>query len=205
MFSEPASERTFLWVGLSILLILVLAIGLVLLTRQPTYRGVLYDPPVAAPDFTLYTVGGREVHLSDFRGKIVLLFFGYTTCPDICPTTLAVLRQVYAGLGKAAEHVQVLYVTVDPERDNPDRVQEYVSFFQPAFLGLSGSLEALEPVWQAYGVTRIIEPAPASAAGYFVTHSTRLYLIDQEGQLFLSYSYGTPPEDILHDLQELLK
>lgn len=205
MSSESSSERSFLWVGLGILLVLALAVGGVLLTQRPAYRGLLYDPPVPAPDFTLLTAGGREVSLHDFRGKIVLLFFGYTSCPDVCPTTLAVLRQVRAGLGDAADRLQVLYVTVDPQRDTPDRAQEYVSVFDPAFIGLSGSLEVLEPVWAAYGVTRVIEPASDSAAGYFVTHSTRLYLIDAEGRLFLSYTYGAPPEDILHDVLEMLK
>lgn len=205
MSSEPSSERTFLRVGLGILLVLALAVGGVLLAQRPAYRGLLYDPPVPAPDFTLLTAGDRDVSLHDFRGRVALLFFGYTTCPDVCPTTLAILRQVRAGLGDAADRLQVLYVTVDPERDTPDRVQEYVSVFDPAFIGLSGSLEVLEKTWADYGVTRVIEPASDSAAGYFVTHSTRLYLIDPQGQLFLSYTYGTPPEDILHDLQELLK
>lgn len=205
MSTEPVSERSFLWVGLGILLILGIAIGIVLVTQRPTYRGVLYDPLRPAPDFALHAADERLVRLSDLRGRAVLLFFGYTTCPDICPTTLAILRRVQNNLGDLAPRVQVVYVTVDPERDTPARLREYLSAFHPSFLGLSGSLEELEPVWQAYGVTRIIEPAPESAAGYFVTHSTRLYLIDPEGRLFLSYAYGTPPEDIIHDLQELLK
>jgi protein SCO1/2 len=199
------TERRFLWVGLGILLLLAAAIGGTLLAQRPSYRGVLYDPPSPAYDFTLLTAGEQTVSLHDFRGKVVLLFFGYTSCPDVCPTTLAELRLVRAGLGEAAERLQVLYVTVDPERDAPDRAQEYVSVFDPAFIGLSGSLEILEGTWAAYGVTRIVEEPTGSAAGYFVTHSARLYLIDPDGNLLLSYPYGTPVEDIIHDLQELLK
>lgn len=199
------NERRFIWVGLAILLLLAVAIGGTILAQRPVYRGVLYDPPLPAYNFTLLTAGDREVSLGDFRGQVVLLFFGYTSCPDVCPTTLAELRLVRAGLGDAADRLQVLYVTVDPERDTPDRAQEYVSVFDPAFIGLSGSFEVLEKTWAAYGVTRVVEEPSGSAAGYFVTHSARLYLIDPQGRLFLSYSYGTPPEDILHDLQELLK
>jgi len=199
------SERRFLLVALLILFLLAGAIGAAILAQRPAYRGVLYDPPQPAPDFTLLTAGGRQVSLSDFRGRVVLLFFGYTTCPDVCPTTLAILRQVRADLGDAANRLQVLYVTVDPDRDTPDRVQEYVSFFDPSFIGLSGDLSVLEETWAAYGVTRVIDPAPDSAVGYFVTHSTRLYLIDPQGRLFLSFSYGTPPEDIVHDVLEVLK
>jgi protein SCO1/2 len=94
---------------------------------------------------------------------------------------------------------------VDPERDTPEQIQKYVSVFDPAFIGLSGSLEELEPVWKSYGVYREVEQLPNSATGYLVTHTARVYLIDQDGNLRLSFGYGTPTDDILHDIKILIK
>jgi len=198
-------ERRFIWLIGAMLVVILLAAGVLLLTRDTNYRGVLYDPPQTAFDFQLLTSEDRPVNLSDYRGQIVLLFFGYTSCPDVCPTTLAFLRQVYTDLGDQAEGVQVIYITVDPDRDTPQRVQNYAAIFHPDFVGLSASQAALEPVWQAYGVYREIDDTSGSAAGYLVTHSARLYLIDPGGSLLLSYAYGTPPEDILADVRLLLR
>ena len=198
-------ERRFIWLILGMLAIILLAAGVLLLSRETDYRGVLYDPPQAAFDFQLSTGGDRPVSLKDFNGKAVLLFFGYTSCPDICPNTLAILRQVYTDLRDQADRVQIIYITVDPDRDTPQRVQDYAAIFHPDFIGLSGSQPALEPVWQAYGVYREIDDTSGSAAGYLVTHSARLYLIDPQGKLLLSYSYGTPAEDILTDVRLLLR
>jgi protein SCO1/2 len=197
-------ERRFIRVALALLAVVAIAAGLAFLTRKPSFRGVLYDPPAPAYAFTLTSGGGRTVNLHDFHGQIILLFFGYTSCPDVCPTTLAELRQVRADLGDDAGRVQVVYVTVDPDRDTPDRVQNYVTAFDPSFVGLSGGPAELEPAWNAYGVVREIDSTTVTAAGYLVTHSARTYLIDPEGNLFLSYSYGTPPEDVLHDVRLLI-
>ena len=187
------------------LVVLLLTVGILLLTRETNYRGVLYDPPQAAFDFQLFTGGDKPASLKDFNGKAVLLFFGYTSCPDICPNTLAILRQVYTDLGEQADKVQVIYITVDPDRDTPQRVADYAAIFHPDFIGLSGGLEALEASWAAYGVYREIDDTSGSSAGYLVTHSARLYLIDPQGKLLLSYSYGTPAEDILYDVRLLLR
>jgi protein SCO1/2 len=143
--------------------------------------------------------------LSALRGKVVLLYFGYTSCPDVCPTTLADLRQVRSMLGDKGQDVQVVFITVDPDRDTPDRLQSYVSAFDPSFLGLGGSLSDLEPVYRSYGVYREIDKNGDSAGGYSVTHTARVYLIDPQGNLRLTYSFGTLPEDIAHDIRVLLK
>jgi protein SCO1/2 len=198
-------ERRFLWLLLGMLAVLLVAAGVLLFGQRSFYRGVLYEPPQAAYDFQLPAASGGTTSLHEMRGKLVLLFFGYTSCPDVCPTTMAVLRQVTSDLGALADGVQVVFISVDPERDTPQRVQGYVSAFDPRFIGLSGSLDQLEAVWQAYGVYRQVDDASASLAGYLVAHSTRLYLIDPQGDLLLSYSYGTPPEDILSDLRRLLR
>jgi protein SCO1/2 len=139
------------------------------------------------------------------RGDIVLLFFGYTSCPDVCPTTLSEMKRVLAELGSNAGQVQVIFVTVDPERDTPQKLRDYVSIFNPAFIGLSGSMEELQEVWSDYGVYREEEQLPNSATGYLVNHTARVYLIDRDGNLRLSYSFGTPTDDFVHDLKILFK
>jgi len=193
-------------VGLGLLVLIGVVMAAVLLfPKTDTFRGTLYDPALPAPEILLNRDNGSSFRLSEQRGDVVLLFFGYTSCPDICPTTLSELRKVNDELGKNASQVQVVFVTVDPERDTPEQIQKYVSIFNPAFIGLSGSVEELEPVWKDYGVYREVEQVPSSASGYLVTHSARLYLIDRDGNLRLSYSYGTPTDDIVHDLKILFK
>jgi len=191
-------------VGLGLLVLIGVVMAAVLLLPQTdTFRGTLYDPAHPAPDIELARDNGSSFRLSEMRGSVVLLFFGYTSCPDVCPTTLSELRQVNDELGKNAERVKVVFVTVDPERDTPEKIQKYVSIFNPAFIGLSGAEGELQPVWNEYGVFREIDKTVSSASGYAVTHSARLYVIDPDGNLRLSYSYGTPTEDLVHDLKNL--
>lgn len=173
--------------------------------EQESFRGTLYDPALPAPEIELNRDNGSRFRLNELRGNAVLLFFGYTSCPDVCPTTLSELRKVNQELGSDAGQVRVVYVTVDPERDTPEVIQKYVSIFNPSFVGLSGSMEELEPIWKSYGVYREVEQVSSSATGYLVNHTARVYLIDQQGNLRLSYSYGTPTEDIVHDLKVLFK
>ena len=188
-----------------VVLIVLIGVVMVVTPKTENFRGTLYDPALPAPEIELTLGDGSTFKLSEKRGDVVLLFFGYTSCPDVCPTTLAELRKIKSELGDDADRVQVVYVTVDPDRDTPEKVQQYVSLFNPSFIGLSGSLEELEPVWQDYGVYRQIEGIADSENGYLVTHSARVYLIDKEGNLRLSYSFGTPTDDILHDVMLTLR
>jgi protein SCO1 len=191
-------------VGLGLLaLIGVVMAAILLFPGTDTFRGTLYDPALPAPEIELARDNGTNFRLSEMRGNVVLLFFGYTSCPDVCPTTLSELRKANEELGKNADQVKVVFVTVDPERDTPEKIQKYVSIFNPAFIGLSGSTNELEPVWKEYGVYREIDKTTSSASGYLVTHSARVYVIDPDGNLRLSYSYGTPTDDIVHDLKIL--
>ena len=193
-------------VGLGLLVLIGVVMAAVLLfPKTDTFRGTLYDPALPAPEILLNRDNGSSFRLSEQRGDVVLLFFGYTSCPDVCPTTLSELHKVNTELGGNADQVEVVFVTVDPERDTPKQIQKYVSIFNPAFIGLSGSLEELEPVWKDYGVYREVEQVSSSASGYLVTHSARVYLIDRDGNLRLSYSYGTPTDDIVHDLKILFE
>ena len=199
-------DKKTLLVGLfSFLLVGAVAFGAWLFSEPEGIRGTAYSEPYPpAPEFTLTRESGN-FRLSETRGDIVLLFFGYTSCPDICPTTLAELKTALERLEEEkAENVKVVFVTVDPQRDTPERVQEYVNHFDPDFIGLSGTEEELAPVWNEYGVYREIVDG-TSAAGYLVNHTARVTLIDQDGNLRVSYGFDTPVEKIVHDLQLLLK
>jgi protein SCO1 len=198
-------DRKTLLVGLTLFLLIgVVAAGVFLFSKPASFRGTTYTEPYpAAPEIDLTRANGTSFRLSEMRGKVVMLFFGYTSCPDICPTTLAEFKQSLDELGNKSNQVQVLFVTVDPQRDTPERVQEYVDHFNPNFIGLSGSETELAQVWNEYGVFREIVNG-TSAAGYLVNHTARVTLIDQQGNLRVSFGFDTPVKDIVHDLKLLL-
>lgn len=186
----------------------VLGLGLVaalFFMRPYQMRGSVIQQPVAAPDFALVNAQGEAFRLSEQRGKVVMLFFGYTYCPDVCPTTLSDLKQVRKRLGKNADGVQVVFVTVDPERDTPEKVGGYAAGFDPSFVGLSGSEADLEPVWKAYGVYHKANKKSPEDTNYTVDHSAQLYVIDKAGNLSVTYAFGTPVDDLLQDTKYLLK
>ena len=199
-------DRKTLLVGLTaFLLVSVVAAGVFLFAKPDSFRGTTYaEPYPVAPEIQLTRASGNDFRLSDVRGNVVALFFGYTSCPDICPTTMAELKQALDELGPDADQVQVLFVTVDPQRDTPERVQEYVDHFNPDFIGLSGSEPDLARVWSDYGVFREVVDG-SSAAGYLVNHTARVTLIDQQGNLRVSFPFDTPVNDVVHDLNLLLR
>jgi protein SCO1 len=147
---------------------------------------------------------GRPRTLADFRGKVVVLFFGYTQCPDVCPTTLAELARVMKSLGTDADQVQVLFVTVDPERDTRDILAHYVPAFDPRFLGLYGNPEATRAVAKEFKV--FFEKRPGSTPGsYTVDHSAQVYVLDKKGRLRLFVREQRIATDLPHDLRLLLQ
>ncbi len=168
------------------------------------FRGSAIEPPVVAADFSLRDQHGQMFRLGDQRGQIVLMFFGYTSCPDVCPTTLAQFKQTRARLGDLADRVRFVFVTVDPQRDTSERMQKYLGVFDPNIVGLGGSEAELEPVWQAYGVYRKVQPG-SSATGYLVDHSARVYLVDAQGNLRLTYAFGVQADDMAQDVRYLLR
>ncbi len=192
--------------GMISLLVVALAILLNLLFSKPAgFSGTVYGepyPPVYS--FQLADANGRQVNLSDFQGKIVLLFFGFTYCPDVCPTTLAELKLVMNDLDEKSDQVQVLFISVDPKRDTSQSMQAYVDRFDPSFIGLSGTQEELDPIWRNYGIFREVVEG-SSENNYMVNHTARILLIDQNGNLHLSYDIQVDPEDISHDIQILLR
>lgn len=199
-------DKKLMWIGGGILaLVAVVAALSIIFAKPPSFRGTLYGEPFPpAAEVELTKADGSIFRMSEQRGKIVLLFFGYTSCPDVCPTTLAEMTKVMNELGDASQNVQVVFASVDPRRDTPEKIQEYASRFNPTFLGLSGTQEELEPIWQGYSIFRA-EVDSDSAMGVIIDHTARLYLIDPEGNLRLSYAYATPVEDIVHDIELLLR
>lgn len=153
-------------------------------------------------DFHLNEATGKPVSLADYRGKVVVLFFGYTHCPQICPTTLADLAQVMRELGKDADKVQVLFVTLDPERDTRELLAQYPPAFYPTFKGLSGDTMATAQAAQAFGV--IYQKQPNKNGGYDLDHSAGTYLIAPGGKPVLLSPYGQSAELLVHDIRLLL-
>jgi protein SCO1 len=199
------NKRT-IFVGMAAFTTVALATLLTVIFSKPAnFRGTLYGEPFPpAPEIELTDANGTPFTLSSNRGRITLVFFGYTFCPDVCPTTLAELKLAVDQLNDAdASQVRVVFISVDPERDTVEGVQYYVERFNSNFIGLSGSLEELEPVWSGYGVYREIVEG-TSATNYIINHTARVTLIDQDGNMRLTYGFQTPPEDIAHDIELLL-
>lgn len=193
------------WSGVTITGVIALAISSYLLFFQDdyTYKGGTLTPSEKAPALDLVDQQGQPFSLREQEGKVVLLYFGYTYCPDFCPTTLAEMQSVEDELGNEADRVEVVMVTVDPERDTPERLNEYMSFFNPEFIGLSGTPEQTLQIQRAYGVTAVKREAEGSSQ-YLVDHSTSLYAVDPEGYLRVVWPYGTEPKDIASDVEHLL-
>jgi protein SCO1/2 len=174
-------------------------------TNAREFKGGTFDPAREAPDFALQGSHGATLKMSQHRGKVVALAFGFTHCAKVCPVTLANLAGVSRQLGKAASDFQVVFVTVDPERDDAERLREYLRLFNPAFLGATGSQEQLVAVRQSYGITVQKEAALDPSNGYQVHHSSSIFLIDRRGKLRVAVPFGKSAADILHDVRLLLE
>lgn len=162
----------------------------------------LADRP-AGGDFTLDGPHG-EVSLRDYRGKLVLLQFGYTYCPDICPTALVIVAQALAELSpEERARMQALFVSVDPERDDMQRLAAYTAFFHPEILGLSGSIPRLAEMASRYGAI-FIRQENASAGGYVIDHTASTYLVDAAGRLVAVLPHATAPEQLLAEIRKHL-
>lgn len=178
----------------------LLAMCAVAADRAPLKAGV-FEPPRAAPELSLDASSGGKLALANYRGKVVLLGFGFSSCPEVCPTTLATLAQARKRLGAQGEQLQVVYVTVDPERDNIERMRAYLHGFDPSFVGGSGTPEQLAAVRKNYGVMAERKPFGNT---YTVAHSSSVYVIDQNGLLRGMMPYGRLPDDYVHDVRALL-
>lgn len=191
-----------LGLGIFVGLVAVLA-GWLIFGGPYQYQGSLIEPPLPAADFELQQAQGGTFRLSEQRDRVVLIFFGYTTCPDVCPVTLSEFRRVKQSLGDRAEGVRFVFVTVDPERDTPEKLARYVGNFDESFLALYGDPGALQQVYDDYGV--YVEKTQAEgAAGYLVDHTARVYAVDKQGSLRLTYPFGMEVEKMAEDVAHLL-
>lgn len=197
-------RRYVIGIILALAVVALMIVGTAAL-RPYTLHGSVIQPASAAPDFSLPLAQGGTFKLSQQRGKVVMLFFGYTNCMDVCPTTLAQWQQIVQRLGADGSRVKVVFITVDPARDTSQVMAQYAAGFNPSFVGLSGSEQQLAPVWQAYGVYRQLDKTSSTDTRYNVEHSTQMYLIDPAGKLRLTYANGTSTDDMLQDVRYLLR
>ncbi len=177
----------------SFLLLVAIAAGIVLL---------LAPPRTLAPNFTLIDQYGRPFHLSDLRGRTVALFFGYTHCPDVCPATLAALARAKRKLGPNGARFDVVFITVDPQRDTDAVVGRYVRLFDPSFIGLTGTEAELAPVYAAYHVYHQALPAHGSALGYLVAHSSTVVFIGPDGRIRGDGDWSDTPAELAAEVKQ---
>ncbi len=194
------------WLVAPLALAFVLAVAWIALTvfKPYTFHGMLLQSGAPPNDFTLTDPMGQKVSLHDFHGQFVLLYFGYTTCPDVCPTTLAELHRARQLLGKLGQQVQVIMITVDPDRDTPGKLADYMAHFDPSFIALTGSSDEIAQVAALYGV--YYERAKEETSlGYLVNHTATVMAVDRNGGLRAVFPFGTSGEDFAADLQYLIQ
>ena len=173
-------------------------------TPQPQFKNTDVTGSDCCHDFRLTDQHGKTRTLEDFRGKAVVMFFGYTQCPDVCPTTMAELKSVMRELGPDAKRVQVLFVTLDPERDTRDLLENYVSAFDPSFLGLYGDLETTAKTAKEFRVFYQKQPGPTPTS-YTLDHTAGSYVFDAQGRVRLFVRYGDGGANLVADLRTLLR
>lgn len=190
--------------GIAILFGLVGVWAMLAFARPYEYQGSVLDTPVPAKDFSLLDQDGKPFKLSDLQGQAVLIFFGYTHCPDVCPVTLSDFRKIKTQLGTEADQVRFVFITADPDRDTPEQLKAYLGNFDTTFIGLTGDPQVLEQVWKDYGIyrARVESDDPNN---YLVDHTARIYLIDPEGNLRVTYLFGTESSGIAADVSHILK
>lgn len=225
MSSESAPKNTSRSLMMAVLVVFILAAAAVLfmlfnrIANQPANTintgaaivdsasvftgGTPIDPPRELKDFTLTGHDGEPISLSDLRGKITLLYFGYTHCPDFCPTTMVNYKRVKEKLGASAEQVAFVLVSIDGTRDTPAEMKKYLENIDPAFIGMTGSESDVEGIAIEYNVTSEAQ-AGGSAGQYNVDHTPSVYMIDTQGRLVMEYMYGTEPDVITEDILKRL-
>ncbi|MEM7342943.1 MAG: SCO family protein [Chloroflexota bacterium] len=168
-----------------------------------SYKGTQLNPPRDIPEFELVDTTGSPFHFSDLEGDIALFYFGYTFCPDVCPLTMWDVSSALKDL-EGQEQVKVVFVSVDPDRDTPEVIDRYVSSFGDNFIGVTGDEDQLDAAKKPFGVFSQKEETEDSAADYLVSHTSRIFLVDPNGDVILNYSFGFEPDDLRSDLELLL-
>lgn len=171
---------------------------------RQTFEGVAVDPPRPMASFDFVRADSVPFRTAPEPGRPMVLFFGYTHCPDVCPTTLADWKRAKAQLGEQAARVRWVFVSVDPDRDTPAVAQRYASQYDGDFVGLSGDPMTTAGIMQTFGIAAVKEDTP-TASGYLVSHSSQSFLVDDTGQLVALYPFGTRWEALAADLSRLLR
>lgn len=205
MTTLPLWRRRYWHPALQLLLIALCAGALISCENPERYHATDLGHGSLGGEFSanLLDFDGRPSKLADFRGKAVILFFGYASCPDICPTALSKFAQVLQQPDIDRKKVQVLFITLDPERDTPSLLRPFITWFDPDFIALTGSPAAIAQVAQQYRVTHQRKSAPDTALGYVIDHSAGAYVIDPQGQLRLYVADNATIEQIAADLKKL--
>ena len=173
--------------------------------RAPKFNGEVVEPAVQAPQLSGVNWDGKPFNLSDHRGKVAVVFFGYTYCPDVCPFTLAKMKQLYSRLGDRAEDVEVVFVSVDPQRDSVEKLAKYVPNFDRRFYGLR--LEQVDKTIEGFdAVVQYGQPkeGPETQSFYYVDHTGTFFVVDREGKLRLKFQPNATVEQMLPDIEKLL-
>jgi len=188
------------------LLLAFVALSLAGCQSQPALQhGTVYQSVAQAPPLSLETTDGSSFSLEQVRGKTALVYFGYTHCPDFCPATLATLDWMLDQIGDRSDHVQVVFVSVDPERDTPEVLQRYLDAFRPGIIGLTGDLATLKETVEGYAAfSSTTHDLHTDLEPGVVVHSTRLFVIDADGRLRANYAFDVDRQDLLDDLSGLL-
>jgi protein SCO1/2 len=202
---EPVRTKEIIILSLAvtgIALVIILGIYLAYSTIKPGPTGIeaSFNP---SADFTLMEDNGKIFHLRDHRGEVVLLFFGYTSCPDVCPLTLAKLGRVRTLLGPAGKKVLTVFVTVDPQRDTSARLKEYLGYFDAHAVGLTGTKEQIDEVVRAYKASYQRVPTD-SALGYIINHTNIVYLIDRQGKVRYLFHQDDSPKKMAEVIREYI-
>lgn len=199
--TDPAPTGSWRWPALALALLLAAALALTLLQRPAGIPPAPEQP--GEHDFVLQTADG-PLDTRSLRGRLVLVYFGYTYCPDICPTSLTAIAQALEALSpEELAQVQVVFVSVDPERDTPARLKEYAAFFHPGMVGATGSSDEIAAVAGRYGVLYLRQD-PDSSAGYAVDHSTWTYVLGADGRLAGRIAHGTPAAQVAAEIRKWL-
>jgi protein SCO1/2 len=195
------------WAAVAAAVVVGVAVALFVvpqLADEPhTFTGTVLNDPDPAPSFTLTADNGERLGIDAYEGQVVLMYFGYTFCPDICPASLAELADAMRDLGDASSDVQVVMISVDPARDTPELLGEYVDHFDPSFVGMTGTEEEIAAVADLYGVFYQAHEGTA-ATGYLVDHLASVMVVDRRGRLVEIIGFGTKGEQIAADVREWL-
>jgi len=188
-------QRKTLWGAVVLIAALMITAAVLYITRKPSFHGAVINPPAPAAEINLTDHNGQPFQLSSLKGKIIVLYFGYTNCQNECPLTMAHLKEALDVLGGQSKDIQVLMISTDPARDTQSALKEFLGKFNPTFLGLTGTPAELAKAWSDYGVT-VLDNGE--------THSNFIYVIDRAGNLRLTFLPDTPPDDEAADLRILL-